>query len=65
MREIIKEELISNINTIINSLEFDSMRSGGKCKINAGTIVDLYNLRNLYIAEQNTAAAVKKPAAKK
>lgn len=63
MREITKVTLLDNINQMINALEYDSMRSGGKCKINAGTLVDLYNLRKIY--EDQAATVVPKPAAVK
>jgi hypothetical protein len=33
---------------MINLLEYDSMRSAGKCKINAGTLETLINLKKHY-----------------
>ena len=48
MREIHRSDLLSNIEDMINALEYDSMRSAGKCKMNASTLVDLYNLQAIY-----------------
>ncbi len=36
---------------MINTLEYDSMRSAGKCKINAGLLVNLHTLKDIYIKE--------------
>ena len=57
LREIDTSIIVNNIKTMINALEYDSMRSAGKMKMNAGTIVDLYNLRAIYV--DNNKAAVK------
>jgi len=51
VREIIKSELLNNIDNMINTLEYDSMRSAGKCKINAGLLVNLHTLKGIYIKE--------------
>ena len=48
MREINKTELLYNIDTMINTLEYDSMRSAGKTKVNCGLLVSLYSLKNIY-----------------
>ena len=48
MRNVNYTELKENINNMINLLEYDSMRSAGKAKINADTLVNLYTLKNLY-----------------
>ena len=56
LREVDTSIIVNNIKTMINALEYDSMRSAGKMKINAGTIVDLYNLRDIY--EGNSKATV-------
>jgi hypothetical protein len=33
---------------MINTLEYDSMRSAGKTKVNCGLLVSLYSLKNIY-----------------
>lgn len=48
MRTIDKEAMLHNIDEMINALEFDSMRSAGKCKLNAGVLVSLHQLREFY-----------------
>ena len=56
MRTIDYNQLIGNIDDMINALEFDSMRSGGKCKVNAPVLNDLYTLRDRLVkkAKPNT-----------
>jgi len=34
---------------MINTLEYDAMRSAGKAKLNAATLTDLHSLRERYI----------------
>jgi len=34
---------------MINTLEYDSMRSAGKCKLNADTLINLHNLKEKYL----------------
>lgn len=64
MREINKSELLYNIDNMINTLEYDSMRSPGKCKINASLLVNLYALKDVYLKElKNSKAAPKKEVA--
>ena len=64
MREINKSEVLYNIETMINTLEYDSMRSPGKTKVNAGLLVNLYTLKDIYIKElKNSKAAPKKEVA--
>ena len=64
MREINKSEVLYNIDTMINTLEYDSMRSPGKTKVNAGLLVNLYTLKDIYIKElKNSKAAPKKEVA--
>jgi len=64
VRDINKTELLYNIETMINTLEYDSMRSPGKTKINAGLLVNLYTLKDIYIKElKNSKAAPKKEVA--
>jgi hypothetical protein len=58
VREINKTELLYNIETMINTLEYDSMRSAGKTKVNCGLLVNLYTLKDIYIKElKNSKAA--------
>ena len=65
MREINKTELLYNIDTMINTLEYDSMRSAGKTKVNCGLLVSLYSLKEIYekeIKKNSKAAPVKEVA---
>lgn len=62
MREINLDQLINNYNEMINLLEYDSMRSAGKAKINAQTLNSLHQLRDRYQQESNS---VKAPTTKK
>ena len=62
MREIEYNKLLENIEIMINTLEFDSMRSGGKCKINAQTMHYLIQLQKHYQSKVNSN---KQPTAKK
>lgn len=48
MYEINYEQLITNYNQMINTLEYDSMRSGGKAKLNADTLNNLYSMKAMY-----------------
>ena len=48
MREIDYEKLLKNISEMVNLLEYDSMRSAGKSKINASTLKDLIELQKHY-----------------
>ena len=48
MYEINYEQLIQNYNQMINTLEYDSMRSGGKAKLNAETLHHLYAMKEKY-----------------
>ena len=53
-----------NIDNMINTLEYDSMRSPGKCKLNASLLVNLYALKDVYLKElKNSKAAPKKEVA--
>ena len=47
-RDIDYKILIENIDEMITLMEFDSMRSAGKCRLNAPTIESLYNLKDRY-----------------
>ena len=65
VREINKTELLYNIDTMINTLEYDSMRSAGKTKVNCGLLVSLYSLKEIYekeIKKNSKAAPIKEVA---
>ena len=40
--------LLKNIEEMINVHEYDGMRSAGKIRVNAPTIVELYQLKERY-----------------
>lgn len=42
MKEINYEEIIKNLEQMINILEFDSMRSAGKAKLNSQHLHSMY-----------------------
>ena len=44
-REIDYDKLLENINEMINTLEYDSSRSGGKTKLNCDKLYYLYQLQ--------------------
>ena len=48
MYEINYEQLLTNYNQMINTLEYDSMRSGGKAKLDADTLNSLYTMKAMY-----------------
>ena len=50
--------LTANIDTMINLLEYDAMRSSGKMKLNSQHLHSLYYLKDLYA--KNNKAPVKK-----
>lgn len=63
MREIDYNQLILNYDEMINVLEYDSMRSAGKSKMNAQVLDSLHNLRDHYQQKLNSnKASVKKEA---
>ena len=66
-RAINYETLLENVVGMIGLLEYDSMRSAGKCKLNSNNLVSLYALKDRY--EANLVPATKlttqKVAAKK
>ncbi len=50
---------------MINTLEYDSMRSGGKAKLNADALANMLALRDRYAAKlKTTTAPVKKEVTK-
>ena len=55
-REIDYDQLLENIDEMINVHEFDGMRSPGKIRVSAETLVALYTLKDRY---------TKKPTPKK
>ena len=55
MRDINKTELLYNIETMINTLEYDSMRSPGKTKVNASLLVSLHTLKDMYEKQQKNS----------
>ena len=50
-REINYKTLLDNVNNMIDLLEFDSMRSAGKCKLNSQHLHSLYFLKDKYEAK--------------
>ena len=55
--------LINNLNEMINTLEYDSSRSGGKTKLNCDKLYYMHALKERYskVIEKNS----KKPTIKK
>tara|TARA_B110000259_G_C13869974_1_gene344423 strand:+ start:563 stop:784 length:222 start_codon:yes stop_codon:yes gene_type:complete len=66
-RAINYETLLENVVGMIGLLEYDSMRSAGKCKLNSNNLVSLYNLKDRYEAKlvPVTKPTTQKVAAKK
>ena len=62
MREIDYNALLTNLNEMINTLEYDSMRSAGKAKLNSLSIASLYTLKEKYekLIQQNSKVTPKK-----
>ncbi len=48
IREIDYKKLLANIEEMINTLEYDSSRSGGKTKLNCDKLYYLYTLQQRY-----------------
>ena len=48
MYEIDYEKVIANYDSMINTLEYDSMRSQGKAKINSDTLYSMIKMRDVY-----------------
>ena len=48
IREIDYKKLLANIEEMINTLEYDSSRSGGKTKLNCDKLFYLYELQQRY-----------------
>ena len=66
-REINYETLLGNIVGMIGLLEYDSMRSAGKCKLNSNNLASLYKLKDRYEDKLSpvTQPTTQKVAAKK
>ena len=62
MREIDYDQLIENYKSMINVLEYDSMRSAGKAKMNAQVLCSLHELLTIYVQKMNSQKASKKEA---
>lgn len=62
MRKIDYDKILYNIDVMLNTLEYDSIRSGGKVKINAQDLLNLIELKKYYTAKKNSN---KQPAKKK
>ena len=45
---------------MINTLEYDSMRSAGKTKVNCSLLVSLYTLKDIYNEEDRVTTRVVK-----
>jgi len=56
MRPIYYEQLIKNYKDMINTLEYDSMRSGGKAKLNSTDLTNMHNLVERYQKELNNSS---------
>ena len=54
-KEVDYGKLIANLEEMINVLEYDSMRSAGKSKLNSTTLVAMYELVDRYKASQAPA----------
>jgi len=48
MYNIDYKQIIENYNIVINTLEYDSMRSGGKSKLNVQNLHYLYAMKEKY-----------------
>ncbi len=63
MRPIDIDALLLNYNEMINTLEYDSMRSAGKAKLNADKLLNLHALVERYTRTKNSEKApIKKEA---
>ena len=58
--EIDYEVLLDNITRMINLLEFDSMRSSGKAKLNSQHLHSMYYLQEVYEAKVKKPTPIKK-----
>lgn len=60
MRAIDIEALLNNYDEMINTLEYDSMRSAGKAKVNAEKLIHLHTLKERYTKVLNSKKATTK-----
>ena len=66
MNNIDYPQLLDNLKNMINLLEYDSMRSPGKAKMNCENLLAMHTLKDIYISQIETSKpTVTKPAAKK
>ena len=66
MNNIDYEQLVENLKNMINLLEYDSMRSPGKAKLNCNQLEAMYGLLDRYKTKKETSIPkVTKPSAKK
>lgn len=63
MRPIDIEALLINYKDMINTLEYDSMRSAGKAKINADVLINMHALVERYERLRNSQNAAPKKEA--
>ena len=61
-REIDYKKLLENTREMINTLEYDAMRSGGKTKLNCDRLFYLYSQRDRYseMLEKNSKKSTTK-----
>ncbi len=52
--------LLDRVNEMINLLEYDSMRSAGKTKLNSQHLESMYNLKEIYEKKVMKKAPAKK-----
>tara|TARA_B100000963_G_C22518580_1_gene621911 strand:- start:796 stop:999 length:204 start_codon:yes stop_codon:yes gene_type:complete len=57
MREIDIDALLNNYKEMINTLEYDSMRSAGKAKLNSEKLIHMHSLVNHYSKIKNSEKA--------
>lgn len=55
LREIDYNKLLENIDSMLNLLEYDAMRSHGKAKANSNDLYNLYELKDRYEAKLKSA----------
>ena len=53
------QKLVENYDTMIETLEYDSQRSGGKAKLNANVLASMHDLRDRYAKKLVKSAPVK------
>ncbi len=60
MNKIDYDLLLNRVDEMINLLEYDSMRSAGKMKLNSQHLESLYALKGVYEKKMPKKAPVKK-----